>query len=111
MVKSRRRHSFNYGAVRVLMTSPTSGVVKNLRARALATQAAAKQRLRADPRRIDTGNLLNSIQIREYVRAGAIVERIGTDVDYAVYVHNGTRYMRANPFLVDGLRSAMRRFR
>lgn len=110
MVRSRVRHSWNYGEARVLMTSPNSGVVKNLRARALATQAAAKQRLRADPRRIDTGNLINSIQIREYIRAGAMVERIGTDVEYSVYVHNGTRYMRANPFLVDGLRSAMRRF-
>lgn len=92
------------------MTSPTSGVVRNLRARAIATQSAAKQRLRADPRRIDTGNLINSIQVREYIRSGAIVERIGTDVEYARYVHDGTRYMRANPFLVDGLRSAMRRF-
>jgi len=111
MVRSRVKHSFNYGEVRVLMTSPSSGVVRNLRARAIATQAAAKQRLRADPRRIDTGNLINSIQIREYIRAGAIVERIGTDVEYSIYVHQGTRYMRANPFLVDGLQSAMRRFR
>lgn len=110
MAKARTRHRFNYGNARVLMTSPTSGVVRNLRARALATQAASKQRLRADPRRIDTGNLINSIQIREYIRNGVIVERIGTDVEYAVYVHDGTRYMRANPFLVDGLRSAMRRF-
>lgn len=110
MARSKRRHSFNYGEARVLMTSPTSGVVRNLRARAIATQSAAKQRLRADPRRIDTGNLINSIQVREYIRSGAIVERIGTDVEYARYVHDGTRYMRANPFLVDGLRSAMRRF-
>jgi hypothetical protein len=110
MARSSIKHSFNYGQVRVLMTSPNSGVVKNLRARALATQAAVKQRLRADPRRIDTGNLINLIQIREYIKSGAIVERVGTDVEYAVYVHDGTRFMEANPFLVDGLQSAMRRF-
>ncbi len=110
MARSSYRHSFNYGEARVLMTSSTSGVVRNLRLRAIAAQSAAKQRLRANPRRIDTGNLINSIQIREYVRAGAMVERIGTDVEYADYVHDGTRYMEANPFLVDGLRNAMRRF-
>ena len=110
MATARTRHSFNLGNARVLLTSPSSGVVKNLRARALATQAASKQRLRANPRRIDTGNLVNSIQIREYVQAGAIVERIGTDVEYAPYVFLGTRYMEANPALQDGLRTAMRQF-
>jgi hypothetical protein len=84
--------------------------VRNLRARALATQTAAKRRLNADPRRIDTGNLVNSIEIREYIRAGGIVERIGTDVEYANYVHQGTRYMEANPFLVDGLREGFTQF-
>jgi hypothetical protein len=92
------------------MTSPSSGVVRNLRTRALATQTAAKRRLNADPRRIDTGNLVNSIEIREYIRAGGIVERIGTDVEYANYVHQGTRYMEANPFLVDGLREGFTQF-
>lgn len=110
MARVKVSQRYNYDRERVLFNSPTSGVVMNLRARALATQTASKQRLRADPRRIDTGNLLNSIQIREYARGGGIVERIGTDVEYALYVHNGTRRMRANPFLKDGLRIAMRRF-
>jgi hypothetical protein len=92
------------------MTSPSSGVVRNLRARAFATQTAAKRRLNADPRRIDTGNLVNSIEILEYIRGGGIVERIGTDVEYANFVHQGTRYMEANPFLVDGLREGFAQF-
>lgn len=104
------KHSFNLGNARVLFNSPTSGVVRNMRARAIATQTAAKRRLRANPRRIDTGNLVNSIQIREFTRAGGIVERIGTDVEYAPYVFLGTRYMEANPALQDGLRNAMRQF-
>lgn len=110
MARVNFRHSFNMGTARVRFNSPTGGVVRNLRARALATQAASKQRLRANPRRIDTGNLVNSIQIREYLAGGVIVERIGTDVEYAPYVFLGTRYMEANPALQDGLRNAMRRF-
>jgi hypothetical protein len=107
---SRVKHSTNYGNIRVLMTSPSSGVVMNLRARALATQTAAKRRLNSDPRRIDTGLLVNSIEIREYIRNGAIVERIGTDVEYANYVFQGTRYMEANPALQDGLREGFSQF-
>lgn len=110
MARVTVKQSYNQGTARVLFNSPSSGVVKNLRARALATQTAAKRRLRANPRRIDTGNLVNSIQIREYTRGGGIVERIGTDVEYAPYVFLGTRYMEANPALQDGLRDAMRRF-
>lgn len=110
MAKAKVKHSYNHGTARVLMTSPSSGIVKNMRARAIATQSAAKQRLRASPRRIDTGNLINSIEIRETLRPNVIVERIGTDVEYANYVFLGTRYMQANPALQDGLRNAMRRF-
>jgi hypothetical protein len=110
MATSKVRHSFNYGNARVIMSSPSSGVVKNMRARAIATQSAAKQRLRADPRRIDTGNLINSIEIQETLRPNVIVERIGTNVEYAPYVHDGTQHMQGNPFLADGLRNAMRRF-
>jgi hypothetical protein len=110
MASVKVRQSYDYGNARVLFSSPTSGLVKNMRARALATQTAAKRRLRMDPRRIDTGLLLNSIQIREYTAASGIVERIGTDVEYSIFVHDGTRYMEANPFLKDGLRDAMRRF-
>jgi hypothetical protein len=110
MARSSVKHSFNLGNVRLLASSPSSGVVRNMRARALLTQTAAKQRLRANPRRIDTGNLVNSIQIREILRPGVIVERIGTDVEYAPYVFLGTRYMEANPALQDGLRTAFNRF-
>jgi hypothetical protein len=110
MARVNVKQSYNYGNAKVLFTSPTSGVNKNMRARGLATQAAAKQRLRADPRRIDTGLLLNSIQVREYLLGGVRVVRIGTDVEYAIFVHDGTRWMEANPFLADGLKAAMRRF-
>jgi len=110
MARVNVTQSYNAGNAKVLFNSPNSGVHKNLRARALATQTAAKQRLRADPRRIDTGNLINSIEIAELPRGGVIVMRIGTNVEYSIFVHNGTRYMEANPFLRDGLRNAMRQF-
>lgn len=110
MAQVRTDHSFNAGYVRYLARQG-GPLVRNLELRGLAVQAAAKQRLRQAPQRIDTGNLLNSIQIRVYYRGGFPVVRIGTDVEYAIYVHEGTVYMRPNPFLRDGLIQGMRQFR
>lgn len=52
------------------------------------------------PRRVDTGRLKNSIdgQLDGY---DTVV--VGTDVEYALYVHQGTRRMAANRFLRNGI--------
>jgi hypothetical protein len=109
MATVRTSQKLNVGYVRVL-ARPGGPVERDLELRALAVQAAAKQRLRQSPERIDTGNLINSIQIRIYYRNGFPVARIGTDVEYSVFVHNGTVFMEANPFLRDGLARASRQF-
>jgi hypothetical protein len=52
-----------------------------------------------------TGNLRRSIHSRvEAQRA-----YVGTNVGYAVYVHEGTAFMAARPFLDDGLDASMQR--
>lgn len=54
---------------------------------------------------VDTGNLRASItyEIARDGASGGLSARIGTNVPYAVYVHEGTRYMPARPFLREGL--------
>lgn len=132
MARVRVRHRLNTGYAREVI-----GRGNNLRRfmeiRGLAVRSASQQRLREYPRRIDTGNLINSIQTVTLQRRGLPVVRIGTDVEYALYVHNGTSPhiivprrarvlafrgrdgrmvfttrvnhpgMEANPYLVDGL--------
>jgi hypothetical protein len=100
----------NAGYVRTRLARPGGPIENMLELRALAVQAAAKQRIRQSPQRIDTGNLINSIQIRIYYRGGMPIARIGTNVEYAIFVHEGTIYMEANPFLRDGLARASRQF-
>lgn len=56
----------------------------------------AKDNLEDDPRRVDTGRLKNSIT-HAVVDDTAVI--IGTNVEYAIYVHEGTRKMEANRFL------------
>lgn len=100
----------NVGYVRTQIARPGGPLEQHLEIRAIAVQAAAKQRIRESPQRIDTGNLINSIQVRIYYRNGVPVARIGTDVEYSIYVHKGTVYMEANPFLRDGLTRGMQQF-
>lgn len=59
----------------------------------LAGEAADE--LENPPRRVDTGNLQNSIT--HEVDGHTLL--VGTPVEYAVYVHEGTRYMDANHYL------------
>lgn len=51
------------------------------------------------PRRVDTGNLRNSISHKVVPNEEAVY--IGTDVEYATYVHEGTSRMAPNRFLRD----------
>lgn len=110
MATVRVTHRFNAGYVRTHV-APSPGLRNALELRGLAVRTASQQRIRENPRRIDTGNLINSIQMVVFYRNGAPVVRIGTDVEYSIYVHEGTIYMEANPFLRDGLRRGMEQFR
>lgn len=124
-------------AKRVLANSP--GIRRGMLLRGLAVQTEAKKRLNEPPRRIDTGRLRNSIQIQEVRTRGVTGVRVGTNVIYALVIHNGSRPhiiqprnarvlawrgpdgmifarsvmhpgFKANPFLVDGLRRGMAKF-
>ena len=57
----------------------------------------AQDELENDPRRIDTGNLRNSIR-PEVVESEKAVY-VGTNVEYGIYVHEGTVRMSPNRFL------------
>lgn len=57
----------------------------------------SQDELENDPRRIDTGNLRNSISNRYVGDEKAVY--IGTNVEYGVYVHEGTVKMSPNKFL------------
>ena len=131
-------HRFNRSYVRTNLAK-SSGVRRALLVRGLAVQTESKKRLNEAPRRIDTGRLRNSIQIQESSFRGTVMIRVGTNVEYALIIHNGSRPHRinarpggvlawqgpngmifarsvmhpgfkANPFLADGLRRGMAKF-
>lgn len=56
---------------------------------------------------VDTGRLRSSITWVVLVDAKGLVAVIGTSISYAIFVHNGTRYVIGRPFLVNGLRAVV----
>lgn len=56
---------------------------------------------------VDTGRLRSSITWVVLVDAKGLVAVISTNVVYAIWVHNGTRYVTGRPFLVNGMRAVM----
>ena len=62
----------------------------------LHLQGEAADELENDPRRVDTGDLKNSIT---HIVQGNDTVYIGTNISYGIYVHEGTRRMAPNRFL------------
>lgn len=89
---------FDEEALDVLFSSPDGPVGRFMKSKGLQVQRRAK---RLAP--VDTGRLRASI-VEELSRDGDdLVERIGTDVEYALPQEKGTVHMPAHPYLVPAL--------
>lgn len=58
---------------------------------------------------VDTGRLRNSIT--HVIDGGELSTYIGTNVEYARYVHNGTSRQKAQPFLTDAVNQNADKYR
>lgn len=85
-----------------LLRSTSGPVGKYLATVAAKVETAAKARCP-----VDTGRLRSSITWRIEVDGNGLVAIVGTNVSYAVFVHEGTRYMNGRPFLVEGLHQVL----
>ncbi len=81
-----------------LASGPTGKYLASL---AVKVETGAKQRCP-----VDTGRLRSSITWRiEPVKPLTAI--VGTNVEYAVFVHEDTRHMSGRPFLTDALTSVV----
>lgn len=85
-----------------LLRSTSGPVGRHLARIAVRVESAAKARCP-----VDTGRLRSSITWRIEVDSKGVVAIVGTSVSYAIYVHEGTRYMSGRPFLLEGLRQVV----
>ena len=77
-------------AIRRLFNNPSSSAVRQMRKKADKVQDLARKNLLRPPGGFDTGALAKSIKVTQVHIDGAIAFRVGTDLPYWRYVHDGT---------------------
>ena len=88
-------------ALQKLLESESGAVGLNLVKRVNRVKNGARSRCP-----VDTGNLRGSITSGIRQTGSGLIGRVGTNVPYAIYVHEGTKYQAAQPFLRDALKDA-----
>lgn len=92
-----------HAALQNLLASPQGDVSRYMLRQGIRVSNAAK---RFCP--VDTGRLRASIGVSQSFGSEGAVTRVEATADYAIYVHEGTRYMRGRPFLTEGLDEVLR---
>jgi HK97 gp10 family phage protein len=90
MPKGRVTHVGTRSALNAMLMSQNGAVAKDLFRRGKNVEAKAKKNLARHPRRIDTGTLRSSISTQLLSLGGKPAVRVGTNVYYALFVHDGT---------------------
>lgn len=87
---------WNTGALSTLLRGPSGGVARDLGRRAIRVESRAKALCP-----VDTGRLRSSITWKLGSDFVGLYALVGTNVEYAVYVHEGTRPhdITGNPWL------------
>lgn len=89
-------------AARQLLKATSSPVGQYLAKLAARAETASKARCP-----VDTGRLRGSINWWIVLEGDTLVAYVGTNVEYAIYVHEGTSRMSGRPFLVEGVTQAL----
>lgn len=88
------RKGLDTGALKALLSGPQSGLYKDMLRRGKKVESKAKQNLSGDggahPKRVDTGRLRSSVQTVMTVFNSFPAAEVGTNVEYALEVHDGT---------------------
>lgn len=90
MATVRVFHRFNQSEIRALLSSRDGPVARALMVRGTKVVSAAKRRISTNPKRVDTGRLRSSIASQLGTKNSKLVMRVGTNVKYAMFIHEGT---------------------
>lgn len=94
-------HKLDQAALKTLLSGKDGPVARDLLRRGLKVETAAKMNLEKPPRRVDTGRLRASVNTQLYLVADRLVCGIGTNVNYALMVHDGTGLYGPHAALID----------
>lgn len=90
MAKVNFSSKLNTSQIQILLKSSHGPVAKDIIKRCIRVESKAKQNISRNPKRVDTGRLRSSITWELRLIGGKPVGRVGTNVKYARYVHDGT---------------------
>jgi phage gpG-like protein len=109
----RFTHRLDLTATRQLLASAQGGVARDMLRRGLLVETQAKRNLGGigGPKRIDTGRLRASINTQLVVRDGRPIAVVGTNVNYARFVHDGTGLYGPRGRMIRPVRRKFLRFR
>lgn len=101
MAQVRVTHRYNPGAV-VAMGQADGRIYRDIQRRGIRVQGAIRRCVR-----VDTGRLRSSYAMTGPVyRAGAAGVRVGSNLEYAIYQNNGTRWITGDHCLEQSLAAA-----
>ena len=101
MASVRITHRFNLGAV-VAMGQANWRIYRDTQRRGIRVQGAIRRCVR-----VDTGRLRSSYAMTGPVfRAGVAGVRVGSNLEYAIYQNNGTRWITGDHCLEQSLSAA-----
>lgn len=87
-------HKMDPSVLQFMFNSPQGAVAKDLMKRGARVESAAKRNVSgiggSGPKRVDTGHLRSSIKHQLVFRPEGLSVRVGTNVYYARFVHDGT---------------------
>lgn len=88
------KHRLDFAQLQFIFTHPQGAVAKDLMKRGARVESRAKRNLSgiggSGPKRVDTGHLRSSIKHQLVIRPEGLSVRIGTNVYYARFIHDGT---------------------
>lgn len=90
MAITRVTHRLNSSEIDRILRSEAGPVARDLMRRGLLVESAAKRRISSNPMRVDTGRLRSSITHVLTTQGTNLQVRVGTNVFYALYIHDGT---------------------
>lgn len=113
MASSSFTHRLDLAAIRALINSPNGGVYQDLLRRGLLVETAAKRNLGGigGPKRVDTGRLRASINTQVVTGTDGPRVIVGTNVWYALLVHNGTGIYGPRRRMIRPVRAKRLRFK
>lgn len=115
MAKVTTYQRLDQQALHALLTGPQRGVAQDLLRRGLRVESQAKRNVSGlggtGPKRVDSGRLRASITTVLVSRSGKPAVIVGTNVKYAIFVHDGTGLYGPRKHRIYPVRAAVLRFR